>query len=110
MSDQEILPAFDIPMQLGESPFWHPEEASLYWIDIAGLAVHRLNPQSGVHRQWPLPSEPGCIARCASGGVLVAMRSGLTMLDAASGALTSIADAPYDTEKLRFNDGRCDAS
>lgn len=97
-------------MQLGESPFWHPDEASLYWIDIAGLAVHRLHPASGIHHHWPLPSEPGCIARCASGGVLVAMRSGLALLNTDTGVLTPVADAPYDSTRMRFNDGRCDAA
>ncbi|MFS2054588.1 SMP-30/gluconolactonase/LRE family protein, partial [Variovorax sp. CT11-76] len=26
---------------LGESPFWHPQERSLYWLDIPGRAVLR---------------------------------------------------------------------
>jgi sugar lactone lactonase YvrE len=108
MDDIRVL--IDTPMQLGESPLWHPDEAMLYWIDIAGLAVHRHDPASGAHDSWPLPSEPGCIARCATGGLIVAMRSGLAILDTRSGALTPIADAPYDTTKMRFNDGRCDAA
>ena len=24
------------PCQLGESPFWHPHEQMLYWVDIPG--------------------------------------------------------------------------
>jgi sugar lactone lactonase YvrE len=97
-------------MQLGECPLWDPEEAALYWIDINGKAVHRLDPASGEHRCWPLPSEPGCIARCESGNLLVALRSGLMFLDTSTGSLTLLASAPYDTTRLRFNDGRCDAA
>lgn len=97
-------------MQLGESPLWHMAEAALYWIDIAGMAVHRFDPASGVHRSWPLPSEPGCIAPYASGGLIVAMRSGLARFDTEDGSLTAIAAAPYDTGTMRFNDGRCDAA
>jgi sugar lactone lactonase YvrE len=107
---EEIGAAFDIPMQVGECPLWHPDEAALYWIDIAGQAVHRLDPASGTHDSWAMPSEPGCIAHCASGGMVVALRSGLMLLDTASGALTPLLDAPYDSSKLRFNDGRCDAA
>lgn len=110
MSNLEIAPLLNTPMQLGESPFWHPDEASLYWIDIPGFALHRFHLESGNHQQWALPSEPGCIARCTSGGVLVAMRSGLALLDIGTGALTPVADAPYDTSTMRFNDGRCDAA
>jgi sugar lactone lactonase YvrE len=100
----------DTPMQVGECPLWHPDEAVLYWIDIEGRAVHRHDPVRDAHRSWTLPSEPGCIARSANGGLLVAMRSGIVLLDTSSGSLTTIADAPYDVTKMRFNDGRCDAA
>jgi sugar lactone lactonase YvrE len=110
MSNDEFHVLFDTPMQLGESPFWHPDEAALYWIDIAGRAVHRHYPSSGDHSYWSLPSEPGCIARCADGGLIVAMRSGLALLDTDSGALTQLSAPPFDPAKVRFNDGRCDAA
>lgn len=110
MSTDQIQVLFDTPMQLGECPLWHPDEAALYWIDIPGLAVHRHDPVSGEHHSWPLPSEPGCIARHANGGLIVAMRSGLALLDTGNGVLTRLADAPYDTTRMRFNDGRCDAA
>jgi len=108
--NQEIRAALETPMQLGESPVWHAAEQTLYWVDIHGKAVHSLRPGSGARRSWPMPSEPGCIAYCAGGGLLVALRSGLAFLDTASGSLTPVTDAPYDTAKLRFNDGRCDAA
>ena len=110
MSMGEILVLFDDPMQLGECPLWHAGEEALYWIDIAGFAVHRLHPASGAHCAWPLPSEPGCIAHCAGGGLIVAMRSGLALLDTGNGSLMPLMDAPYDTSTTRFNDGRCDAA
>lgn len=109
-TSNHIRAALDIPMLLGECPIWHRDEATLYWIDIPGKAVHSLTPASGRHRQWPMPTEPGCIAFCTTGGLLVALRSGLAMLDTDTGALSPVADAPYDTAKLRFNDGRCDAA
>ena len=109
MSTTEVQVLFDTPMLLGECPLWHPEEAALYWIDIAGLAVHRFVPETGAHSSWFVPSEPGCIARCADGGLIVAMRSGLALLNTIDGALSRLADAPYDSSRIRFNDGRCDA-
>ncbi|RZI39891.1 SMP-30/gluconolactonase/LRE family protein [Herbaspirillum sp. HC18] len=109
MSASDIQVLFDIPMQLGECPLWHPQEEALYWIDIAGHAVHRFQPSTSEHRTWHLPSEPGCIAWSTGGGLIVAMRSGLAMLDTVSGDLVDLAKAPYDTARLRFNDGRCDA-
>jgi len=115
-----IRAALDTPMQLGECPIWHRNESTLYWIDIPGKAIHSLTPSTGTHRSWPMPAEPGCIAFCndaggasagkSGGNLLVALRTGLLTLDTSSGKLTEIADAPYDTAKLRFNDGRCDAA
>jgi sugar lactone lactonase YvrE len=96
-------------MLLGESPLWDAKAATLYWIDIPGMAVHSLHPESGQHRSWPMPCEPGCIALCASGGLIVALRTGLALLDTETGGLTELAPAPYDTALMRFNDGRCDA-
>jgi sugar lactone lactonase YvrE len=106
----DLRVVFDEPMQLGESPLWHPGEEALYWINISGCAVHRHNPSTGVHREWTMPCEPGCIAWCASGGLMVALRSGLHLLDTETGTLTKLTDAPYDTKTARFNDGRCDAA
>jgi sugar lactone lactonase YvrE len=109
MPASEVQVAFDTPMQLGECPLWHAIEGSLYWIDIPGQAVHRLQESSQRHDCWSMPDEPGCIALHGDGGLLVALRQGLFRLDTISGALTLLCEAPYDTTRLRFNDGRCDA-
>jgi sugar lactone lactonase YvrE len=109
MPATKIQVAFDTPMQLGECPLWHAVEGALYWIDIPGQAVHRLRESDQTHHCWPMPGEPGCIALHGDGGLLVALRQGLFRLDTISGALTLLTAAPYDTTKLRFNDGRCDA-
>jgi sugar lactone lactonase YvrE len=98
----------DEPMQVGECPLWHPHEAVLYWVDIDGFAVHRKDPKTGAHRQYVMDSEPCALAIHATGGLVVARRDGFIHLDTASGAITQIADAPYDTATTRFNDGRVD--
>lgn len=98
-----------MPMQVGECPLWDALENTLYWIDIGGMTVHRLHTITNVHHFWTMPCEPGCIALCADGGLIVALRSGIALLDTNSGTLTSILSAPYDTTTTRFNDGRCDS-
>lgn len=110
MATEDCQPILDVRMQLGECPIWHPQENALYWIDIEGQAVHRFHPVRGEHRQWNLPSQPGCIAFHADGGLLVAMRSGIALLDTNDGRLAHLIDPPYDPATTRFNDGRCDAA
>jgi sugar lactone lactonase YvrE len=97
------------PSLLGESPFWHPGERALYWLDIPGHCLNRYQPDSQAHHQWPLPSEPGSIAPLLGGGLLIAMRDGLWRFDTASGERRRIAEPPYDPAKQRFNDGKADA-
>lgn len=97
------------PSLLGESPFWHPDEAALYWCDIAGLRVNRFTPASGEHADWSFDSEPGCCAPVAGGGLLVATRHGLIRLNTHNGHRRRVAKPPYDAALQRFNDGRADA-
>jgi sugar lactone lactonase YvrE len=94
---------------LGESPLWHEQEQCLYYVDIAEHQVWRLDPASGQTQHWQLDSQPGCIARLASGGLLVAQRNGLWTLDTVSGAHQHLASPPYDAQRQRFNDGKPDA-
>lgn len=97
------------PARLGESPFWHPDEAALYWLDIPGRALHRWHPATASHRHWLLPAEPGCIAPLPAGGLVVALRDGLWTFDPAAGRLgPCLAAAPYDDAEQRFNDGKAD--
>ena len=98
------------PSRLGESPFWHPGERALYWVDIAGRALHRHDPASEAHAVWAFESEPGSCAPLLGGGLLVALREGIVRFDPASGKLRLLAKAPYDRALQRFNDGKADAA
>ncbi|MCC6248155.1 MAG: SMP-30/gluconolactonase/LRE family protein [Rubrivivax sp.] len=97
------------PSLLGESPFWHPDEAALYWCDIPGRALHRFAPGSGEHRHWSFDSEPACCAPRPDGTLLVAQRDGLFVFDPAHERRRRLAAPPYDEAQTRFNDGKADA-
>lgn len=96
------------PSQVGESPFWHPDEAALYWVDTAGQALHRFEPATQAHRKWGLKSEPGCIAPFPGGTLSMARRDGLWRFDPATAHSTPIAKPPFDSKQQRFNDGKAD--
>jgi sugar lactone lactonase YvrE len=108
MSDIDCL--LDAKAGTGENPVWSPDEAALYWIDITAPALHRLDPATGANRSWAMPAAIGAFALMGGGRALVALRSGLAVLDLASGTLAPRAAAPYDVASCRFNDGRCDRS
>jgi sugar lactone lactonase YvrE len=93
---------------LGESPFWHPRENALYYCDIPGRKLQRLEPASGALAHWDFDTEPASIAPLVDGRLLLAARDGLWRFDPANGARTRVATPPYDPAKERFNDGKCD--
>ena len=101
------------PDGLGESPFWHPQEQRLYWVDIPSRRIARVAVQGlqahGSVEYWPLTQEPGCIAPVQGGGLIMALRDGIYLAREWGGPLQLLAPAPYDTSMQRFNDGRCDA-
>jgi sugar lactone lactonase YvrE len=106
-------PLADSLCALGESPFWHPLEHALYWLDIPGRAVLRTRgeigtPASRVER-WALPTEPGCMAPARRGGLVIALRDGIYRAREWGGALVPIAKVDHDARTMRFNDGKCDA-
>jgi sugar lactone lactonase YvrE len=95
--------------ELGESPFWHPHEQTLYWVDIPGKKILRANVYMGTVQAWDMPSEPGCIAPAASGGLVIALRHGVFRAREWGGALEHVVTLPYDAATVRANDGKCDA-
>jgi sugar lactone lactonase YvrE len=94
--------------ELGESPFWHPGEQRLYWVDIPGRQLHRCAGPGTPVESRALPQEPGCIAPARSGGLVVALRDGIYRLRSWEAALEQLAAAQHDTAKARFNDGKAD--
>ena len=94
---------------LGESPFWHPLEQTLYWVDIPGKKVCRANVYMGTVDTWDMPTEPGCIAPATSGGLVIARRDGVFRARDWRGELELITALPYDIATVRANDGKCDA-
>jgi sugar lactone lactonase YvrE len=55
-----------------------------------------------------MPEAIGAVALRVSAGVLVALRSGLHLVDVASGALELVCAPEPDRPENRLNDGRCD--
>ncbi|QHI99022.1 SMP-30/gluconolactonase/LRE family protein [Xylophilus rhododendri] len=109
MQSSDWTPAFEQPDLLGESPFWHPLERLLYWVDIPGRKLLRGDPQDGRRETWDMPSEPGCIAPVRGGGLVIALRDGIYRAQNWGGTLALLARFPHDPALVRFNDGKCDS-
>ena len=82
----ELTVAADDRAIVGESPMWSVTERALYWLDGRSDAIYRLDPQTGARMSWAVPSRVNALAP-ARGGLVVAMKSGVSLLDTASGVL-----------------------
>jgi len=96
--------------QVGESPVWRAGEGALYWVDIPGRAVHRLELASGKRSTWKTEEMPACLAFARDGALLAAMETGIFSLELAGGSARArrLASVSHPMGSMRFNDGRCD--
>lgn len=91
---------------IGEGPLWSATEQALYWIDIAGLRLHR-RALDGEALNWDLPGPPGCVAELAGGGLAMTVGEGLYAFDPVTGDGRSLAALPL-ADGARFNEGKVD--
>lgn len=109
MSNLNIL--LDAHAIIAESLLWEPRSGTLFWCDIKGPALFRLDPRTGENRRWDLPEDIGAFALTGGGkDAVVALRSGVALLSLASGSLVRVATAPWDPTRFRFNEGACDSA
>ena len=97
----------DCQNRLGEVPVWDVAEQALYWVDIEGRLLQRLEPASGRLDRWEMPERIACFALREQGGLIVAFASGIAFYDLDSGAIEWIA-RPDPVPTNRFNEGKCD--
>ncbi len=93
--------------RLGEVPIWNVTERALYWIDVLGGILHRVDHR-GATTTWDLGQQVGSYCLTGSGQAIVACLDGIYELDFGSGSQALLHPAPYDPAEHQFNDGRCD--
>jgi len=100
---------------LGEGPVWDVEEGQLYWVDGTGPrvgkpAIWRLNPKTGVVKNWRLEKDIGALALRKGGGAVLALSDGFYFFDFETGRTELIVEIDAEQPRSRLNDGKCDRS
>ena len=90
----------------GEGPVW--ADGKLYWVDIAGCAVHCYDPATGQDTATDVGQAVGALVPRASGGLVLALRDGFAHLPADGGDLEMLVEVEADQPGNRMNDGKCD--
>lgn len=89
---------------VGESALWAPHEQRLYWVDIVGGHIHRLDPATGAHDTWPTPELPTSIGLCRTGDFIVGLRQRVVRWRP-GGAFETFAVPEPDLPTNRLNEG-----
>ena len=92
----------------GEGPIW--AGSHLYYVDIKGHKLIRIDPYSGIEDQWDVGEQIGAVALThIDSEVIYAGASGYIRFNLKNGAKTKLADPEADLRSTnRFNDGKCD--
>lgn len=88
---------------LGESPVWDDRSRCLYYVDLNGKRLRRLDVSSGAVSDTVLPEQAGCVVLGQSGEIILGMQSGVYML---TGGTPEKLNKPFKMEGIRFNDGK----
>jgi len=105
MDIQVIIESHDL---LGEGPVWDEDGGVFYWVDILRPVLQRWDPDTRARKIWEMPVDIGSFALRASGGCIVALRSGIADLEFESGVVTPWFNPEPEMPFTRFNDGKCD--
>src|SRR5438045_9727487 len=87
---------------LGEGPVWVAREAALYWLDIKGRKIFRLD-EHGHLTEWPTPMRIGSIAPKKSGGFIAGTEDGIALVDPATDRFEIVLNSAAHLPDTRFH-------
>lgn len=102
-----VVCLWDGKAELGEGVCWHEAEQAVYWVDIVGSNLHRLNANGSVEN-WHFPGQLSAVAPCSCGTLLASFENGLFHLDLETGTTSSTLTLESELVDNRFNDGCAD--
>lgn len=92
---------------VSECPFWDDATQMLYWVDIRAPSLHRYAAGGKKLRSWSLPEPVGAFALLEDGNrALVALASGLAVLDLETDALERLMAPEPERPANRLNEGK----
>ena len=97
--------------RLGEGPLWSPAEQALFWVDILGKRLNRLQLADDSVTCWDLPEVTGwIIERQNAPGFVIGTKSGISTLTLDPVRSTLLASVEPDLPLNRLNDAKADAA
>lgn len=97
----------DVAAVLGEGPVWVEREGALYWVDITGRKIFRLE-ESGERTEWDTPVRVGSLIPRRGGGFIGGTDRGIALIDVERGKFDVVCEPESGRPSNRFNDGKTD--
>ncbi|WP_157934594.1 SMP-30/gluconolactonase/LRE family protein [Microvirga ossetica] len=96
-----------VEAEVGEGPFWDEVTGSLFWIDVRKPSLHQYSGEGVKLCSWVLPEPVGAFALLEDRAkALVALASGLALLDLPSGQVKNLVDPEPGQHHNRLNEGK----
>jgi sugar lactone lactonase YvrE len=109
MSDVRLIER-DRRDRLGEGLLWSDREAALYWVDILGARVNRLDLASGRVDDWSMRDTIGWLVEREQGGLVAGLGRAFVALSFDPLVIETIAAPEPERDGNRFNDAKADAA
>ena len=100
MSDPRCI--WPLAAELGEGPCWVDD--ALWFVDIMGQKIHRLEPESGAARTWAAPARVSFALPMDDGAFVVGLPGGIHRFDPRKGRFSLLAKIEADLPDNRTND------
>jgi sugar lactone lactonase YvrE len=104
----EVEHVLTVQSEAGESPHWNADEQALYWADIVDPHLYRYYPATGKFEVFNTSIPVTGLGIRESGGLVLASKTGLYLLDDQLKDSSYIANPEIDKPNVRFNDGLVD--
>jgi xylono-1,5-lactonase len=104
---KEAICVADVKAVLGEGPVWVEREQALYWVDVKGRKVFRLDSDDRIS-EWETPFRVGSLVPRESGGFIAGTDRGFAAMDFEKVRFEIIGHPEEDRPNNRFNDGKVD--
>ena len=92
----------------GETPTYVADENALYWVDIEGQQLNRLQLDTSEHTTWSAPERLCGVVPRAKGGLIVSFPQTLMHFDPRTGDFAKLMDLDLNSEQNRVNEVKCD--
>lgn len=106
MSRVAFRPLVEPRFHGGEGPAWDERRGLVFFVDMAGAAVHAASLDGERFLTFKPPEAPYSLGVCESGRVLVALPRRLMLLDPEAGTFEPFAEVPQIPDIARLNDGK----